>query len=67
MDDQMVCYCSNVTRRQIEEAMDKGAATLADIREMTGACTKGNCKELSPTGKCCAPVIMQIMEAYRNK
>lgn len=46
--DDIVCYCNHVTKGQIVEAMDHGARTLNDIREMTGACTKGNCKVLSP-------------------
>lgn len=45
---EIVCYCSNVTKKQILNALDQGAKTLNDIRRMTGACTKGNCKELSP-------------------
>lgn len=68
MDSQeMVCYCSNVTKGQITEALQQGAETLDDIRRMTGACTKGNCKELSPRGKCCSPVIMQIIKEYKTE
>lgn len=46
--DEMVCYCNHVTKGQIIGAMDHGARTLNDIRKITGACTKGKCKELSP-------------------
>ncbi len=63
-NQEIVCYCSNVTKGQIIEAMDNGARTLADIRKMTGACTKGRCKELSPRGKCCSPVIMEVIGEY---
>lgn len=47
-NDEIVCYCNHVTKGQIVEAMNNGARTLNDIRKMTGACTKGNCKDLSP-------------------
>lgn len=47
-NNEIVCYCNHVTKGQIVEAMDNGARTLNDIRKMTGACTKGNCKVLSP-------------------
>lgn len=68
MDDQeMVCYCSNVTKGQIWAALDRGAKTLGDIRRMTGACTKGNCKELSPRGQCCSPIILELIEAYHKQ
>lgn len=62
----MVCYCSNVTKGQIVDALDEGAKTLADIRNMTGACTVGRCKELSPRGKCCSPIIIEIIEEYNR-
>lgn len=46
----MVCYCSQVTKGQIIDAIHDGAKTLADIKRMTGACTIGRCKELNPSG-----------------
>ena len=48
MKDEIVCYCSNVTKGQIIEAVHNGAETLKDIQQMTGACTVGRCRELSP-------------------
>ena len=47
-DDEMICYCSNVTRGQIIEALENGAENLNDIKKMTGACTLRECKTLSP-------------------
>ena len=49
-NQEMVCYCSGVTKVQIIEALDNGAKNLADIKRMTGACTIGRCKELNPSG-----------------
>ena len=48
---EVICYCAGVTKAQILEAMDNGDRNLDDIKQMTGACTIGRCKELSPTGK----------------
>lgn len=50
MGNEVICYCSNVTKKQIIEALDNGAKTLKDIQDITGACTKGLCKELNPKG-----------------
>lgn len=50
-DDELVCYCSNVTAGAIRKARRDGAAVMDDIRRMTGACTVGRCKELSPRGR----------------
>ena len=50
-DDELICFCSNVTAGAIRQAKLNGAVTLDDIRCMTGACTLGRCKELSPRGR----------------
>lgn len=50
-NEEIVCYCSNVTKGQIIDALEHGAKSLSDIRKMTGACTIGQCKTLSPRGK----------------
>jgi len=50
---KIICYCKNVNKAEIEQAIEKGAKTLSDIQNMTGACTGGQCKELNPLGRCC--------------
>ncbi len=47
-DSSIICYCSQVTKGEILDAIAHGAKSLEDIRRMTGACTIGRCKELSP-------------------
>lgn len=47
-EDEMLCYCSGVTKGRILEAIRAGAATLEEVKLATGACTVGKCKELSP-------------------
>lgn len=47
---EIICYCSNVTKGQILDALRNGAADLSDIKNMTGACTVGRCRELNPSG-----------------
>ena len=61
MQDEIICYCSNVSKGKILEAIGNGAKSLQDIRDMTGACTLGKCKELSPTKKCCSTSIIKIL------
>ena len=46
----IICYCDNVTKGQIIAAMDTGAKTLKDIKQMTGACTTCNCSQMHPKG-----------------
>jgi len=52
--DEIICYCKQVTKSEIEKALQDGAKSLKDIQEITGACTGNQCKELNPSGKCCS-------------
>ncbi len=61
MQNEIICYCSNVSRGKILEAIANRAKSIQDIRNMTGACTLGKCKELSPTKKCCSANIIKIL------
>jgi len=58
---KIICYCKNVSEETIKEAINRGAKTLMDIQEMTGACTGNRCEELNPTGKCCSVEINSIL------
>ena len=50
-NDELVCFCSSITAGVIRQAKQDGATTVEDIRRMTGACTLGRCRELSPRGR----------------
>jgi NAD(P)H-nitrite reductase large subunit len=50
-DDELVCYCSGVSKGRVLEAIASGARTLADIKALTGACSVGRCRELNPRGR----------------
>lgn len=65
MENQdLVCYCDNVTKGEIIAAMEQGAKTLSDIKKMTGACMTCRCAELNPSGKCCSRDIAMVMKEY---
>lgn len=65
--DEIICYCSNVTKRQILDAAANGAATLQEVREMTNACTIGRCKEMSPKKRCCSGDIIKLLKENAAK
>ena len=50
-DEELVCYCSGVSKGEILAAARAGAKTLAEVKAATGACTVSRCKELSPRGR----------------
>lgn len=61
--NEPVCWCSNVSKKSIRNAIQNGAGNMGDIRRMTGACTIGRCKELSPRNRCCSIEINILLEA----
>jgi len=60
--DKMICYCKQVTQKEIERAIKLGAKTLSDIQQSTGACTGNQCKELNPSEKCCSSDINRLLK-----
>lgn len=65
-ENEIICWCSNVTRGDIEKAMNLGAKTIEDIKEATGACTICNCKEMNPKQRCCKGDIRRVMAEYHK-
>ena len=59
--NELICYCKNVTKGEVENAILNGAKTLNDIQSMTGACTGNQCKELNPKGICCSGEINGLL------
>ncbi len=37
--NEIICYCQNVTKGMIRDAVEKGAHTLEEVQEVTGAGT----------------------------
>jgi NAD(P)H-nitrite reductase large subunit len=66
-NDQMVCYCKQVNRGRIIQAIADGASTLKQIQKATGAGTGKRCKELNPKGVCCIPDIQAILKAETGR
>jgi len=65
--DEIICFCQQVTKSEIEKAITDGAKTLKDIQKMTGACTGSTCKELNPSGKCCSSAIHDLLPVSEFK
>lgn len=60
--DEMICYCGQVRRSTIVEAIRHGAKTLKDIQQATGAGIGSRCQELNPKGVCCHGDILAILK-----
>lgn len=48
-----ICYCSNLTKEEIEFAVQNGKNSIDEVQEYTNKKITGNCKKMNPTGRCC--------------
>ena len=63
-DAELVCWCHRVSKKEIVEAIKQkqnGAKNLAELQQLTGACTGGNCKKNNPRKRCCSQEIYIIL------
>lgn len=65
-DEELVCYCKEINKKTIVDAINNGFNTLSAIKKETAACTGGRCKELNPKGKCCSSDILELIKIYSN-
>lgn len=61
---ETVCYCKNVTKSEIVEALKKGSNSLKEIQQVTNACTGNECEKLNPEGRCCSIDIQELIRIY---
>ncbi len=61
-DKTPICYCSNLTRGEIAQAVRAGCGTIEEVRRFTGATTEGQCLTKNPMGKCCHKVFAETIE-----
>ena len=59
MARKLVCVCNFVPEKEILQAIDKGATTLEDIKEMTGAGTS--------CGRCHPAINSLLAAVHENK
>jgi bacterioferritin-associated ferredoxin len=64
--DVPICYCSNITREEIEFSVKKGLNTIAEIQKFTKKNITGKCREMNPTGRCCRNAFVFTIENIIN-
>jgi len=56
-----------VTEKEIIQAIvHKGAKTIKEIIEITGAMKNCNCELNHPTGKCCSAQMKEVLNRYKQ-
>jgi len=71
-DNVPICYCSDLTRGEIKNAVKQGMRTIDDVQKYTQKNITGFCEERNPLGKCCRNVFLKTIsdqndfEQYSN-
>lgn len=71
-DNVPICYCSDLTRGEIKNAVKQGMKTIDDVQKFTKKNISGLCEERNPLGKCCRNVFLKTIadnndfEQYSN-
>ena len=60
-DDEVVCWCANVTKGQICEAIASGIHTLDRLHAELGILRGDQCTEKSPRGRCCCQEVVAML------
>jgi len=66
-EPKIICYCNKVTDKDIINAvLNKGAISINEVIEITGAMKNSNCSVNNPLSKCCLPAIRIVVESALN-
>jgi len=62
-DNVPVCYCSDLKRGEIKDAVKNGCKTIKDVQKYTGKKMTGHCESRNPLGKCCRNVFLRTISS----
>jgi len=63
-NDELVCWCKNIYKEPIINAIKDGATSLKEIKLKTTACTGDSCKVTNPKGVCCSKDINNLIKEF---
>ena len=66
-DNVPICYCSNLTRGDIKDAVKNGCKSIDDVQNYTKKDLTGMCEKRNPMGKCCRNVFLRTISDSLNK
>jgi NAD(P)H-nitrite reductase large subunit len=60
-DDEIICWCTMVTKGQVCKAIADGFTTLDALHERLGILRGKQCAEKSPRGRCCCQEVVAML------
>jgi bacterioferritin-associated ferredoxin len=64
--NEKICYCNNVTREDIYNAIQNGADSVNSVIKMTGAMLNSNCAVNNPKKTCCYNDIVRVFNELKR-
>lgn len=61
-DNTPICYCSDLTRGEIINAVKNGCKTIDSVQKYTNKNITGKCLRKNPLGKCCRNVFLRVIK-----
>ena len=61
MKDEIICWCANITRKEIERAVKHGCSTENEVRAFLNKWERGKCREKNPKGVCCSAEFAKVI------
>ncbi|MDD2500126.1 MAG: hypothetical protein PHN92_04825 [Geobacter sp.] len=60
-DDEIICWCANVTKGTVCDTIANGITTLDGLHTTLGILRGAQCAEKSPRGRCCCQEVVAIL------
>lgn len=60
-DNEIVCWCVNVTKGQVCDAVSEGFTTLDALHQQLGILRGEHCSDVSPRGRCCCQEVVALL------
>lgn len=62
-----ICYCKQVKEEDVIKAIENGASTFEEVKQVTGIGGGGQCKITNPGGRCCSRNYRPFIESELKK
>lgn len=60
-DEEIICWCANISKGQVCDAIAEGVDTLDQLHQKLGILRGAQCAEKSPRGRCCCQEVVALL------
>lgn len=60
-DEEIICWCANISKGRVCDAIAEGIDTLDQLHQELGILRGAQCAEKSPRGRCCCQEVVALL------